>query len=202
MIASIAGTVSGLGANWAVVTVGGVGLKVLCTPATATTLRLGSEATLATSLVVREDSLTLFGFAEAEERDTFELVQTATGVGPKLAQAIVSVLAPADLAGAIASNNLALLCKVPGIGRKGAERLVIELKDKVGAIAVASSLSSAPPAGSQPAWRDQVRLGLEGLGWSTRDAEAACERVSSLADETPTPSVATLMRAALRTLAK
>ncbi len=201
MIASISGVVSAVGANWAVVTVGGIGLKVLCTPGTATTLRLATEVTLATSLVVREDSLTLFGFAEPEERDCFELVQTATGVGPKLAQAIVSVLSPADLAAAIASANLALLCKVPGIGRKGAERLVIELKDKVGALAATASPtpSNAPQV---PLWREQVRLGLEGLGWSTRDADAACEKVAAMADETPPPSVATLMRAALRALAK
>lgn len=200
MIASISGVVAAVGANWATVTLGGVGLKVWCTPATATTLRPGAETTLSTSLVVREDSLTLFGFAEADERDCFELVQTATGVGPKLAQAIVSVLSPADLAAAIASANLALLCKVPGVGRKGAERLVIELKDKVGALTATSAPSVSPLA--EPVWREQVRLGLEGLGWSSRDAEAACEKVSAMAAETPAPSVATLMRAALRTLAK
>ncbi len=200
MIASISGVATAIGANWAVVTVGGVGLKVLCPPATATTLRVGTEVTLWTSLVVREDSLTLFGFAEPEERDCFELVQTATGVGPKLAQAIVSVLSPADLAGAIASANLALLCKVPGIGRKGAERLVIELKDKVGALAATSVIAQATV--SQPQWREQVRLGLEGLGWSSRDADAACEKVAPLADESPAPTVATLMRAALQALAK
>ena len=178
----------------------GVGLRLLCTPATAATLRVGSDASLYTSLVVRQDSLTLFGFADSDERDCFELVQTATGVGPKLAQAIVSVLSPDELRAAIAAENLALLCKVPGIGRRGAQRLVIELKDKVGVLAAASATARTVPA--EPLWREQVRLGLEGLGWSSRDAEAACERVSALADETPTPSVATLMRAALRTLAK
>ncbi len=201
MISSLTGIVEAIGANWAVVNVGGVGLRVLCTPATAATLRTGGEARLATSLVVREDSLTLFGFAETDERDSFELVQTATGVGPKLAQAIMSVLSPDELRSAIASANLALLCKVPGVGRKSAERLVLELKDKVGALA---AISSGPVSGTpdQPLWREQVRAGLEGLGWSSRDADAACEKVAAMADESPTPSVATLMRAALRTLAK
>jgi Holliday junction DNA helicase RuvA len=201
MISSLTGIVEAIGANWAVVNVGGVGLRVLCTPATAATLRTGGEARLATSLVVREDSLTLFGFAETDERDSFELVQTATGVGPKLAQAIMSVLSPAELRSAIASANLALLCKVPGVGRKSAERLVLELKDKVGALA---AISSGPVSGTpdQPLWREQVRAGLEGLGWSSRDADAACDKVAAMADESPTPSVATLMRAALRTLAK
>ena len=118
MIASVRGEVGAVGGTWAVVVVGGVGLRLLCTPATAATLRVGSDASLYTSLVVRQDSLTLFGFADSDERDCFELVQTATGGGPKLAQAIVSVLSPDELRAAIAAENLALLCKVPGIGRR------------------------------------------------------------------------------------
>jgi Holliday junction DNA helicase RuvA len=141
----------------------------------------------------------LYGFADDAERETFELVQTATGVGPKLAQAIVSVLSPDDLRAAIASENLAILCSVPGVGRRGAQRLVIELKDKVGALA---ATSSAPRTAAALAWRDQVRAGLEGLGWSSRDAEAACDGVQPLADADPTLGVAGLMRAALRSLAK
>lgn len=199
MIAQVSGVVSAVGATWAVVTVGGLGLRLLCTPGTAAGLRLGQETTLATSLVVREDSLTLYGFADDAERETFELVQTATGVGPRLAQAIVSVLSPDDLRVAIASENLAALCTVPGIGRRGAQRLVIELKDKVGALA---ATGSAPLVTAPPAWREQVRAGLEGLGWSARDAEAACDGVQPLADADPTLGVAGLMRAALRSLAK
>jgi Holliday junction DNA helicase RuvA len=199
VIAQVTGVVTGVGATWAVVTVGGLGLRLLCTPGTAAGLRIGQETTLATSLVVREDSLTLYGFADDAERETFELVQTATGVGPKLAQAIVSVLSPDDLRSAIASENLAILCSVPGVGRRGAQRLVIELKDKVGALAATSSSYRTAAA---PAWRDQVRAGLEGLGWSSRDAEAACDVVQPLADADPTLGVAGLMRAALRSLAK
>jgi Holliday junction DNA helicase RuvA len=199
VIAQVTGVVSSVGATWAVVTVGGLGLRLLCTPGTAAGLRIGQETTLATSLIVREDSLTLYGFADDAERETFELVQTATGVGPKLAQAIVSVLSPDDLRAAIASENLAVLCSVPGVGRRGAQRLVIELKDKVGALAATSSAARSAAA---PAWRDQVRAGLEGLGWSARDAEAACDGVQPLADADPTLGVAGLMRAALRSLAK
>jgi Holliday junction DNA helicase RuvA len=192
--------VSAVGATWAVVTVGGMGLRLLCAPSTCAGLRPGQEATLATSLVVREDSLTLYGFADDSGREMFELVQSATGVGPKLALAIVSVLAPRDFRTAIATENLATLSSVPGIGRRGAQRLVIELKDKVAALAAADPVGLATPVA--PLWREQVRLGLEGLGWSARDAEAACDRVQPLADDDPTLGVAPLMRAALRTLAK
>ncbi len=200
MIANVTGVVSAVGATWAVVTVGGVGLRLLCTPSTCAGLRTGQEAALATSLVVREDSLTLYGFADDAGRELFELVQTATGVGPKLALAIVSVLPPDEFRTAIATENLVTLSSVPGIGRRGAQRLVIELKDKVAALGSSDSPSARPSV--SPRWREQVKLGLEGLGWSARDADAACDRVQPMADEDPTLGVATLMRAALRTLAK
>ncbi len=198
MIAQLTGTVIAAGATWIVLDLSGFGIKALCSPATAAGVRIGASTTVHTSLVVREDSLTLYAFAEAEERDCFELVQTAGGIGPKIAQALVSVLSPSDLRTAIASENIRSLTRVPGIGVKGAQRLIIELKDKVGALAAVSS--SAPTA--PPAWRDQVRGGLEGLGWSTRDAEAACDRVAPIADADPATPIAVLMRAALRTLAK
>lgn len=195
MIAQLRGKVVAVGATWVVVETGGFGLKALCTPATAGAQRLGGETTLATSLVVREDSLTLYGFAGADERDCFELVQTASGIGPKIALAVISTLGPDDLRAAIAGGNVAALTRVPGIGAKGAQRLILELKDKVGQLAVAGRQDTL--AGG---WRDQVKSGLEGLGWSSRDAESACDRVAALA-ETET-SVAVLMRAALQTLAK
>ncbi|MGB7963462.1 MAG: Holliday junction branch migration protein RuvA [Propionicimonas sp.] len=197
MIAQVRGTVVALGGTWLVVDVNGIGLKVLCTPSTASAQRLGQLATLHTSLVVREDSLTLFGFADADERDCFELVQTATGIGPKIALSVVSVLNPADLRAAVAAENIAALTRVPGIGVKGAQRLVIELKDKIGKLAGQAGQPSAAAG-----WREQVASGLVGLGWSSRDADAACDRVAPLADEDPMPPIATLMRAALRTLAK
>lgn len=204
MIAQLTGTVIQLGPTSVVVEVGGFGVLALCSPNTTAGLRLGESATLATSLVVREDSLTLYGFATTEERELFGLLQTATGVGPKLAQAAIAVLSPDELRSAIATENLVQLCKVPGIGRKGAQRLVIELKDKINALGVVSAPEAAPGAvttTSTAAWRDQVSQGLQGLGWSTRDAEAACDDVESLAGD-PGIGVPQLMRAALQTLAR
>lgn len=203
MIAQLNGTVIGLGATWVVVEVGGVGLHALCGPNTTTHLRMGEPAKLATSLVVREDALTLYGFGTASERDFFELLLTASGVGPKLAQAALAVLDPDSLQQAISGEDLTTLTKVPGIGRKGAARIVLELKDKVSAAAPAGGApDTAEPAEPAPAWRDQVHQGLQGLGWSAKDAETACGRVEHLAAEDPEMTVAELMRAALQTLAK
>ena len=200
MIASVSGSVLAVGPTSAVVEVGGFGVLALCSPNTVAGLRVGQRTTLATALVVREDSLTLYGFASADEREFFELLLTATGVGPKLAQAALAVLSPDDLRQAIATENLVVLCKVPGIGRKGAQRIVLELKDKINAVA----LTGQPvPAGVAPSgWRDQVAQGLQGLGWSARDADAACDEVEHLVADDPEVGVAVLMRAALQTLAR
>jgi len=200
VIAQLSGTVIQLTPTSAVMEVGGVGMLTLCSPNTAAGLRIGERATLFTSLIVREDSLTLYGFAAAEEREFFELLLTATGVGPKLAQAALAVLSPEELRRAIATENLVQLMKVPGVGRKGAQRMVLELKDKINAVAPASA--AAPSTASGPQWREQVAQGLEGLGWSARDAEAACSDVEHLVREDSQISVAVLMRAALQTLAK
>ena len=203
MIAQLTGTVAAVGATWAVIDVGGVGIKTLCGPNTTAELRHGQQATLSTSLVVREDSLTLYGFGTAEERDFFELLMTASGVGPKLAQAALAVLAPDDLRQAIATENLVALTKVPGVGRKGAQRIVIELKDKINSVLAERTADTQGPAPAPAAeWRDQVSQGLQGLGWSAKDAEAACDRVEYLAEEDPSVSVAVLMRAALQSLAR
>ena len=199
MIARLSGTVIGVGATWVVLDLNGLGVKAQCTPATASAVRLGQPATLATSLVVREDSLTLYGFAEADERDCFELVQSATGIGPKIAQAVVSVLSPDALRAAIAAENIPALTKVPGIGVKGAQRLVIELKDKINTLA---AITGPGATATQQGWRDQVRGGLEGLGWSSRDADRACDGVAGLVETDPSTPVAVLMRAALQSLAK
>jgi holliday junction DNA helicase RuvA len=189
------------GATDVVVDLGGFGLRALCTPATAAAARPGESQTFQTSLVVREDSLTLYGFGEPAERDAFELVQTASGVGPKLALAVVSVLSPADLVQAISSEDLNRLCSVPGIGRKGAQKLVIELKDKIHALALDPGDHPVMISDEVPVWREQVSAGLQGLGWSLRDAEAACDTVAPLAEADPVPGVGLLMRAALQSLA-
>ena len=150
----------------AVIEVGGVGLLVQCTPGTLAGLRLGEQARLATSLVVREDALTLYGFASDDERNTFELLQTASGVGPRLAQAMLAVLTPDALRRAVAAEDLAMLTSVPGIGRKGAQRIVLELAGRLGAPADVGVLAAAGRAAAAgPQWQDQVRAGLVSLGW-------------------------------------
>lgn len=200
MISQVTGEVIHIGPTSVVVEVGGIGILTLCSPHTVAELRLGQRASLATALVVREDSLTLYGFATNDEREFFELLLTATGVGPKLAQAALAVLRPPELRQAIATANLVQLCKVPGIGNKGAQRMVVELKDKINAL----SLTHAPtaPADSGEVWRDQVSQGLQGLGWSAKDADAACDDVSALARHEPPATVPVLMRAALQSLAR
>ncbi|MGI8769308.1 MAG: Holliday junction branch migration protein RuvA [Propionibacteriaceae bacterium] len=201
MIAHLAGTVAQVGPTTAVIDLAGFGVLAQITPNTSANLRLGQPTRLATALVVREDALTLYGFATDSERDCFTLLITATGVGPKLALSALSVLSPEELASAIAQNNILVLTGVPGIGRKGAERIVIELRDKINILAIASVPVPGQPA--KPAvWRDQVADGLTGLGWSPRDAEAACDRVGYLVEEDPGVSVPILMRAALQSLAK
>ena len=196
MIAFVRGQVAAMTLSSAVLEVGGVGLELMCTPNTLATLRTGQTATLPTSMVVREDSLTIFGFVDDDEKQVFELVQTASGVGPKVAQAITAVLAPDDLRRAIASDDVKTLTRVPGIGQKGAQRIILELKDRIG-----------PPVGSRPAaaaageaWREQVHQGLVGLGWPVREAERAVDAVADQAGSAP--DVPALLRAALQTLSK
>ncbi len=203
MIATLTGTVLTAGATSCVVDVSGVGFLLQVTPATAAGLRVGEKATLHTHLVVREDSLTLFGFADEDERSAFVIAQSASGVGPKLALAIVSVLSPTDLRLAITSADLARLTSVPGIGAKGAQRLVLELKDKVALLGAGAPAPAGGPAAGEPeVWRAQVTEGLQGLGWSLRDAEAAADTVAPLVDEDPTIGVGQLLRAALNSLAR
>ncbi|MDF5751999.1 Holliday junction branch migration protein RuvA [Spongiactinospora sp. TRM90649] len=203
MIASVSGRVTAIGPGTAVVEVGGVGMLVHCTPGTLAALRVGESAGLATSLVVREESLTLFGFAERDERDVFESVQRVAGVGPKLALAMLAVHAPAQLRLAVAGGDVKALTMVPGIGPKVAQRVILELKDKLGVpldtgIPGDSSPTIAPP------WREQVHSGLVGLGYSTRDADEAVAVVAPQADADlaagRAPQIALLLKAALRAL--
>ena len=202
MIAFVRGTVSAVTLTSAVVDVGGVGLEVMCTPGTLATLRTGSEATLPTSMVVREDSLTVFGFTDEDEKQVFELVQTASGVGPKLAQAMLAVLSPDELRAAVSAEDVKTLTRVPGIGQKGAQRIILELRDRLGA--PVGSTSRPTPAAPAAPWRDQVQQGLVGLGWSAKEADKAVEAVAPQVDEHSgdSPDVGALLRAALRTLSK
>ncbi|WP_233492461.1 Holliday junction branch migration protein RuvA [Blastococcus sp. TF02A-30] len=205
------GRVAAVGPDGAVVEVGGIGLAVQCTPGTIARLQVGESARLATSLVVREDSLTLYGFADDDERQTFELLQTANGVGPRLAQAVLAIHPPREIRRAVSMGDLKALMQVPGIGKKGAERLVLELRDRLGSTSTDTSLD-APAAAGLPAvtpvapWRDQLTSALVGLGWSAREADGAVLQLAPVADEqiaaTGSVEVAVLLRQALQLLGR
>jgi Holliday junction DNA helicase RuvA len=198
MIASVRGVVAALSPDGAVIEVGGVGLTVHCAPGTLAGLRVGSPARLATSLIVREDSLTLYGFADDDEKRLFELLQTASGVGPRLAQAVLAVHHPDAVRKAIANADIGALTRVPGVGKKGAERLVLELRDKIGPIAIGADGAAGVTTG---AWPEQVRQALVGLGWSASQADQAVTAVAESIDG-ETPPVSVLLKQAIRLLGR
>ncbi|GFE18249.1 Holliday junction ATP-dependent DNA helicase RuvA [Streptomyces glebosus] len=202
MIAFVSGPVAALAPDSAVVEVGGIGMAVQCTPDTLSGLRIGQQAKLATSLVVREDSLTLYGFADDDERQTFELLQTASGVGPRLAQAMLAVHSPDALRLAVATGDEKALTAVPGIGKKGAQKLLLEFKDRLGE-PVGTGRAGVGSAVT-PGWRDQLHAALIGLGYATREADEAVAAVAPQAEaavaDGGAPQVPQLLKAALRTL--
>ena len=202
MIASVSGVVSAVSADAAVIEVGGVGLSVHCAPGTLASLRPGAPARLATSLIVREDSLTLYGFADDDEKHMFELLQTASGIGPRIAQAALAVHSPDTLRKALANGELAILVQIPGVGKKGAERLILELRDKVGPVPLGAP---GTPRVARPAWPDQIRQALVGLGWSNSQAESAVTAVGDEVDAIVAgggaiPAVQVLLKQAIRQL--
>ncbi|HHU11433.1 MAG TPA: Holliday junction branch migration protein RuvA [Intrasporangiaceae bacterium] len=198
MIASLAGVVEHVGLDRVVVEVGGVGLLVHTTPATAGACRTGGQTQLATSLVVREDALTLYGFATRDEKEMFETLQSVSGVGPRIALAMLSVMGPDDLRIALSSGDTKALTRVPGIGAKSAERLVLELRDKVAPAAGAAGAASAPVSGGGAGWQDQVSEALTGLGYSARQAGDAVTAVAAAHPDER--DISTLLRLALRGL--
>ncbi len=200
MIASVHGRVAALGPDGAVVEVGGVGIAVSCSPATLARLRVGESARLATSLVVREDSLTLYGFADDDERSLFELLQTANGVGPKLAQTILGVYPPREVRRAIATSDFATLVKVPGIGRKGAEKIVIELRDRIGSISGPDGAGELAGVTAIAPWKDQVLHALAGLGFTGKEAAEAVDLVAT--ESSDNPEVAIILRRAIQLLGR
>ncbi|MDP9430456.1 MAG: Holliday junction branch migration protein RuvA [Actinomycetota bacterium] len=212
MIASLSGRVAAVSPDGAVVEVGGIGLAVQCTPGTIARLQVGESARLATSLVVREDSLTLYGFADDDERQLFELLQTANGVGPRLAQAVLAIHPPREVRRAVSMADVKALMQVPGIGKKGAERLILELRDRLGVTSTDTSLDGGPAPSGLPSvapvapWRDQLASALVGLGWTGKEADAAIVELAPLADEqvsaTGSVEVAVLLRQALRMLGR
>lgn len=211
MIASLTGRVQSRGADHLVLDVGGVGLVVNCAPGLLAGVGAGEVTTVATSLVVREDSLTLFGFADDDARTVFEQLQGVSGVGPRLAQAVLAVHAPDALRAIVAREDVAALMTVPGVGRKGAQRLVLELKDRLGP---PTTLGFAPAARAvarpgAPAWQEQIAAALVGLGWAARDSDRAIEAVRALSDDEAAaargddggrPDATALLRLALKSL--
>ncbi|MFI2781625.1 Holliday junction branch migration protein RuvA [Streptomyces sp. ALB3] len=204
MIAFVSGPVAALAPTTAVIEVGGVGMAVQCAPGTLAGLRIGQEAKLATSLVVREDSLTLYGFADDDERQVFELLQTASGVGPRLAQAMLATHSPDALRIAVATGDEKALTAVSGIGKKGAQKLLLELKDRLGEPVGAHIGQQGVGTAVSNSWRDQLQAALIGLGYATREADEAVTAVAPQAEaaiagggQAPVPQ---LLRAALQTL--
>jgi holliday junction DNA helicase RuvA len=202
MIASVRGRVASVSADGAVVEVGGVGLAVVCSPSTLASLRVGDEARLSTSLIVREDSLTLYGFQDDDARSLFELLQTASGVGPRLAQAVLAVHAPDVVRKAVATGDTATLTRVPGIGKKGAERLVLELRDRIGPISGHSGDTPMSLPVGRIAWQDQIRQALVGLGWTAGQADQAVSLVAAELNGEPAPAVPVLLKRAIQLLGR
>ena len=178
MIASIRGEVLAIVDNSVVIDVGGVRISTLVVESTLQTLSIGSKATLHTSLMVREDSLTLFGFEDTQERDLFVLLQTVTGIGPRVAQSILNTLTVSDLRNAIGSESAAALEKVSGLGKKGAARIILELKDKV------SGVNQRSVTGDT-AWQSSISAALSGLGFTGREIDQAIASVSVSALDQP-----------------
>jgi Holliday junction DNA helicase RuvA len=196
MISLLTGSVRHLTLDKVILEVGGVGYAVSITPRTSSHISLGSVITLSTSLVVREDSMTLFGFLDAAERDLYEMLQTVSGIGPKVALAITGALSPDDLANAIASEDVGAIEKVPGIGRKGAQRLILELKGKL--------VSTRPVSANyeNSSVREQLLTALTGLGFSAKESDTAINstfaHISEKGGDVSTFDVASLLKMTLQ----
>ena len=172
MISLVNGVVRSISPDKVIVEVGGVGLSLAVTQKASAQLNIGVQVQLFTTLVVREDALTLYGFLEDGDRALFELVQTVSGIGPKVALSIVSALSPSQLAVAVAQEDISAIEKVPGIGRKGAQRLILELKGKLTDFGTSSKSDR-----HQPVWREQLTSALVSLGFSAKDSDAAISQV-------------------------
>jgi holliday junction DNA helicase RuvA len=190
MIRWLRGSIHQINPSSVIVNVSGVGLEVQCTPATALSVRIGEAAEFLTSFVVREDGWTLYGFLEADEREVFDVVQTVSGIGPRIALTLLATLTPDEIRRAIGSEDVTTLTKVPGIGRKGAQRMVLELKDRIGVASAWSESVSMEAKG----WQGAVKAGLISLGWSPAVAD---EAIDALPDPGTTPDIGALLKSAL-----
>ncbi|CDO30163.1 Holliday junction branch migration protein RuvA [Mycolicibacterium porcinum] len=193
MIASVRGEVIDIALDHAVIEAAGVGYKVMATPSTLANLRRGAESRLITAMIVREDSMTLYGFADGDARDLFLTLLGVSGVGPKIALATLAVYDPQALRQALADGDVTALTRVPGIGKRGAERMVLELRDKIGPVTPGSSGFTGH------AVRAPVVEALVGLGFAAKQAEEATDKV--LAND-PEATTASALRAALSMLGK
>jgi Holliday junction DNA helicase RuvA len=174
MIAQLTGTIRSVNSDRIILEVAGIGYLVHVTPVAATTLTLGNSLTLHTSMVVREDSITLYGFLDAPSLESFELVQTVSGIGPRVALSILAHLSPDQLADAVDTESVNILSGVPGIGKKGAQRILLELKGKLSR----SGSPSTSVSSAQPMWREQLAGALISLGYSAREADSTISIVA------------------------
>jgi len=193
MISSVRGTVLAAQGSTAVIEVGGVGLSVQVTPQNALSLRVGHEATLRTTLIVREDDLSLYGFADADELAVFDLLRSVTGVGPRSAMGVLAVLDPNEVARAIAAEDDGAFRKVSGIGPKTAKLIVVSLAGKLAVVPQAHA--AARPAATPV--RDSVLLALIGLGWPERTAIVAVDEAVLVATDLERETMPALLRLAL-----
>jgi Holliday junction DNA helicase RuvA len=191
MIASISGSVKAVTPTTVVIDVGGVGILLQVSPRLSATLMVGKSASLHTTLLVREDALTLYGFETIEDRAIFEQLQTVTGIGPKVAQSALNLFEANELMSAIATGNLSALQKVSGLGKKGAQRVVLELKDKVG------TTSSNGKAISR-SWRDDLTEALLSLGFTNKDSADVVDSVSEEFSDAADMSLEVLLKRALQ----
>ncbi|OBJ68256.1 Holliday junction branch migration protein RuvA [Mycobacterium sp. 1274756.6] len=200
MIASVRGEVLEIALDHAVIEAAGVGYQVNATPATLATLRRGAEARLVTAMIVREDSQTLYGFPDTEDRDLFRTLLSVSGIGPKIALATLAVHDAPALRQAIADSDITALTRVPGVGKRSAERMVLELRDKIGAVAGAAAGPAAP---NGHAVRAPVVEALVGLGFPAKQAESATDKVlAAAADSGEDATTASALRAALSMLGR
>jgi len=203
MISFVRGTVSHVQSDQLVVDLGAFGVTVLCTPGTALSVRQGEHVELMTTMVVREDAWTMYGFVDPDERTVFEQVQTVSGIGPRIALALLATLSPDELRAAVAGGDESALTRVPGIGRKGAQRLILELADRLGPVTAAFGADRGSGTIPTGGWQQAVAAGLMSLGWSAREADAGVSAIdpalaSAATEAGADADIGALLKAALR----
>ena len=191
MIASLSGVVKAISPSSVVIEVGGVGMLLQVSPRHAATMQIGKSASLFTTLLVREDALTLYGFESAEDRALFELLQTVSGIGPRVAQSALNTFETAQLLSAIFSGDASTLEKIAGLGKKGAQRLILELKDKVTPGEGHSVIGVSP-------WREQLNEALISLGFSAKESIEVIEGVAAENSSASSEAIEDLLKQALQ----